>query len=97
MDEYMFIISLYHMGIAVLLLGGEVIDYKIGAGWTGKKFYHALFFPGFRLVSPQSHPFTSFLLAYDGMVYKPKKFKGGGLLQYQPFAKDHQVEGLGPE
>ena len=30
-------------------------------------------------------------------MYRLKKFKGGGLLQHQPSAKDHQVEGLGPE
>ena len=33
----------------------------------------------------------------DGAVYRPKNFKGGGLVQHQPSAKDHQVQGLGPE
>ena len=33
----MFIVSLYHMGMAVLLLGGQVIDSKTGAGWMGEK------------------------------------------------------------
>ena len=37
------------------------------------------------------------LTACDGVVYKHMKFKGGGLVQHQPSAKDHQTEGLGPE
>ena len=60
-------------------------------------FRPPLFSPVFQLVSPQLHPFTSSLTAFDGIVYSHKKFKGGEMVQHQPSAKDHQVEGLGPE
>ena len=33
----MFIFSLSHMGMAVLLLGGQVIDSKMGTEWMGKE------------------------------------------------------------
>ena len=34
-NEYMFIISLSHMGMVVLLLGGQEIDSKMGVEWMG--------------------------------------------------------------
>ena len=56
-----------------------------------------LFSPGFKIVSPQSHLFSLSLRDCGVIVYRPKKFKGGGLLQHQSSAKYHQAEGLGPE
>ena len=86
------------MGMVVLLLGGQEIDFKMGAGWICKFFFTPpLFSPGFQLVSPQSHPFTSSLTDCDGVVYRPKKLKGGELVKHQSSTKDHKVEGLGHE
>ena len=97
-DEYMFILSLSHMGMTVMLLGRQVIDSKLGGGVNGRgKFFPPLFSPGFQLVSPQSHTFYSSLTACDSGVIRPKNFKGGELAQQQPPIKDHQVEGLDPE
>ena len=35
-EKYRFIFTLSHMGMVVLLLGGQVIDSKLGAGWIGE-------------------------------------------------------------
>ena len=48
----MFILSLSHMGMAVLLLGGQEIDSKMGAGWMGKEIPPPLISPGFQILSP---------------------------------------------
>ena len=82
----------------VLLLGGQVIDSKMGAGWMGEEsFAPPLFYPGFQLVYPQSNLFSLSFTACDRVIYRPKKFKGGGMVQHRPTAKNQQAEGLGPE
>ena len=39
MEEYIVIFSLSHMGMAVLLLGGQVIHSEMGAGWMGEEIF----------------------------------------------------------
>ena len=93
----MFILTLSHMGMVVFLLGDKLLIPRWGRGVWARKLSPPLFSPGFKLISPQSHPYFSYLTACDGVVYRHKKFKGGGLVHHQPSAKDHQAEGLGPE
>ena len=89
----MFILTLSHMGMAVLLLGRQVIDSKMGTGGLngGKNLCLPLFSPRLQLVSPQSHLFFLSLTDCDGVAHRPKKFKGRGLVQHQLSAKDHQA------
>ena len=95
----MFILTLSHMGMVVLLLGGQYIDSKMMTGGVNgrENLCPPLFSPGFQLVSPQSHPFSSSLTDCDRVVYNPKNFKEGGLVEHLPSSKDRQVEGLDPE
>ena len=81
------------------MLGVQVIDSKMGARKVDEKRNPSppLLLFGISLLPPQSHPFSSSLTDFGGVVYSPRKFKGGGLEQHQPSAKDHQAEGLGPE
>ena len=97
-EEYMFIIFLSHMIMAVLLLGRQEIDSNMGAGCMGKEnIAPPLFSPVFPLVSPQSHLFPHTSYGLRRIFKKTLEVQGGGLVQHQPSAKDHQAEGLCPE
>ena len=94
----MYIFSLVSYGFGgVVVWGGNKLIQIWGQGEWAKKCLPPLFSPGFPLVSPQSHPFTSSLTGCDGVVYRPKKFNRVGLVQHQPSAKYYQAEGLAPE
>ena len=69
-----FLVSYEYDGVVV---GGTSYSFQYGGGVDGRgNFRPPLFSPGFQLLSPQSYTFSSSLTACDGVVYKPKKFKG---------------------
>ena len=83
--------------MVVLLLGGQVIDSKMGAGWIGEEISPPSSLLDLKFF-PLSHIHISclFLLVTE-LLIGPISSRGGGLLQHQSSANNHQLEGLGPE
>ena len=94
----MFIFSLSRMGMVVLLFGAKVIDSKMGAGWMGEETFVPLSsLPDFNLYPLSYIRLLHPLRLLMELCLVTRSSRGGEMVQHQPSAKDHQVEGLGPE